>query len=382
MSLRPITLLGIVISMVTGIAFGITGYHAWQSSDLDSADIHALQQAVAQIQLNYVDDIPKQQLVNDALRGMLDGLDNHSNFLDASAFDDLQAETRGHFGGIGIELGLVEDYFTVVAPLDDTPAAHAGLQSGDRIVAIDQEPLRGKKLVDVVKTLRGPPGSDVHLRLRRADQSISVSLTRAMIEIASVKTRWLEPGYAYIRISQFQTGTGDDFTRALERLQAEHNIDGLVLDLRNNPGGVLQASVAVADAFLENGLIVYTEGRLPSSHLKYRASGADLLNGAPIVVLINQGSASASEIVAGALKDHARATLVGTRSYGKGSVQSVLPLTNKRAIKLTTAYYFTPNGETIHKQGIEPDVTLEASDNDAVLASAVKVLKGELHARL
>ncbi len=382
MSLRPITLLGIVISIVTGIALGITGYHAWVSSDFDSTNARALQQALVHIQSNYVDDVSKRQLVNDALRGMLDGLDDHSNFLDSTAFDELQAQTRGHFGGIGIELGLVDGYFTVVAPLDDTPAARAGLQSGDRIIELDRESLKGKQLVDVVKMLRGPPGSELHLKLRREDQSMDITLTRAKIEIASVRTRWLEPGYAYIRISQFQTDTGHDFTDALNALKNEDHIHGLVLDLRNNPGGVLQASVAVADAFLEKGLIVYTEGRQPSSHLKYRASGNDLLDGAPIAVLINQGSASASEIVAGALKDHSRATLLGTQSYGKGSVQSVLPLSDARAIKLTTAYYYTPNGATIHKQGIVPDIELEVSDNDAVLAEAVRILKVELHARL
>ncbi len=382
MSLRPITLLGIVISIVTGIALGITGYHAWVSSDFDSTNARALQQALVHIQSNYVDDVSKRQLVNDALRGMLDGLDDHSNFLDSTAFDELQAQTRGHFGGIGIELGLVDGYFTVVAPLDDTPAARAGLQSGDRIIELDRESLKGKQLVDVVKMLRGPPGSELHLKLRREDQSMDITLTRAKIEIASVRTRWLEPGYAYIRISQFQTDTGHDFKDALNALKNEDHIHGLVLDLRNNPGGVLQASVAVADAFLEKGLIVYTEGRQPSSHLKYRASGNDLLDGAPIAVLINQGSASASEIVAGALKDHSRATLLGTQSYGKGSVQSVLPLSDARAIKLTTAYYYTPNGATIHKQGIVPDIELEESDNDAVLAEAVRILKVELHARL
>ena len=261
-------------------------------------------------------------------------------------------------------------------------------------MALDQEPLRGLKLMDVVGLLRGPPGSEIELTISRPDvvENFAVSLVRSEIAIASVKARLLEPGYAYIRISQFQSSTGQEFNRALKSLRKENKTDleGLILDLRNNPGGVLQASVAVADAFLTEGLIVYTEGRLPSSHLKYRASGRDALAGKPIVVLINEGSASASEIVAGALQDHARARLLGDRSYGKGSVQSVMPLSGDRAIKLTTAYYYTPKGRSIHRTGIEPDIQFDFDEqpgDEALMHEALTLLKDSapvegLHARL
>lgn len=394
MQLRPITLVGIVLSMVSGICLGITGYHVWLDMQDQSPEAQAFDEVLNQVHASYVDEVDRGALVSSALKGMLDDLDGHSNYLDEHDYQELQAETDGHFGGIGIELGLVDDYFTVIAPLDDTPASRAGLVSGDRIVALDGTPLRGEKLADVIERLRGEPGSEVVLSIVRADQQqpLDVTLARAEIVVASVKSRLLEPGYGYIRISQFQSKTGEEFGRALDALEAENGSDlnGLVLDLRNNPGGVLQASVSVADAFLTDGLIVYTEGRLPSSHLKYRASGRDALHGKPIVVLINSGSASAAEIVAGALQDHQRAKLLGSRSYGKGSVQSVMPLSGHRALKLTTAYYYTPNGRTIHKSGIEPDVSFDferSSDDVAVMNEALALLKDPatsagLHARL
>ncbi|MFV2089362.1 MAG: S41 family peptidase, partial [Pseudomonadales bacterium] len=358
MNLRPITLVGIVVSMVSGIALGITGYRVWFDHRGESVEALTFDEVLNRVHSSYVDEVDKNDLVSNALHGMLDNLDGHSNYLDPSEFDDLQEETQGRFGGVGIELGLVEDYFTVIAPLDDTPASRAGLQPGDRIIELDSESLRGRKLIEVVELLRGEPGTSVDMRVRRSNESepFDLKLTRAQIKIASVRGRMIEPGYGYIRISQFQSNTGEEFSGVLKDLESETDagLDGLVLDLRNNPGGVLQASVAVADVFLKDGLIVYTEGRLPSSHLKYRASGRDALNGKPIVILINAGSASAAEIVAGALQDHARAQLLGSRSYGKGSVQSVMPLTGDRAIKLTTAYYYTPNGRSIHKIGIEP----------------------------
>lgn len=395
MALRPLTLLGIVISMVTGIALGISGYHNWLDERGTSLEALTFEEVLNQVRVSYVDEVDTQDLVNGALRGMLDNLDAHSNYLDPDDYSNLQAETSGQFGGVGIELGLVDDFFTVIAPLDDTPASAAGLQSGDRITKIDDQTLRGKKLRTVVKLLRGEPGSTLQLRIVRAETTpFDVTLTRATIKIASVKGHLIEPGYGYIRISQFQSRTSEDFARQLNDLIRDNKaaLDGLVLDLRNNPGGVLQASVAVADTFLEEGLIVYTEGRLPTSRLKYRASGKDVLDGAPIVVLINEGSASAAEIVAGALQDHKRAKLVGTKSYGKGSVQSVMPLSGNRAIKLTTAYYYTPEGRSIQKIGIEPDILVEFSVvtadhyDEVLMARALTVLKEDsargLHARL
>ncbi len=394
MHLRPITLVGIVLSMVTGIALGISGYHKWLDFRGESPESQAFDEVLNQVHASYVNEVDRRTLVSSALRGMLDELDDHSNYLDARDYADLQDETNGRFGGVGVELGLVDEYFTVIAPLDDTPAAGAGLKSGDRIIALDSEPLAGRKLMDVVSLLRGEPGSDVSLTIDRADEEpFDVTLTRAEITVASVRSELLEPGYGYVRISQFQSNTAREFNQALKDLAAENeqDLDGLILDLRNNPGGVLQASVSVADTFLSDGLIVYTEGRLPSSHLKYRASGRDALEGKPIVVLINAGSASAAEIVAGALQDHERAMLMGVTSYGKGSVQSVMPLSDDRALKLTTAYYYTPNGRTIHEAGIEPDVVFDEEENESgLMAEALALLKQEeteeptegLHARL
>jgi carboxyl-terminal processing protease len=320
---------------------------------------------------------------------MLSELDPHSRYVGGGDLDALEADTTGEFGGIGIEIGLMDDHFVVIAPMPDSPANSAGLAAGDRILELDNTSLRGKRLTDVVELLRGEPGSNVNLLISNDQQTRDVTLTRAIIEIASVEEQMLEPGYGYIRISQFHNTTGKDFLGALKKLTEENqsSLEGLVLDLRDNPGGVLQASVSVADAFLEDGLIVYTSGRLPSSHLKYRASGKDTLAGKPIVILINGGSASAAEIVAGALKDHSRATLIGATSYGKGSVQSVMPLDDHRAIKLTTAYYYTPNGASIHNIGIEPDmrvngVNLEnSSADDELMATALEVLKSQNTAR-
>jgi len=395
MTLRPITLIGIVISMVTGIALGIIGYRGWLYQE-EQPYSREFQEVLQQVHENYVKEVGKDELVLSALKGMLQNLDDHSSFLDTRDYNDLQAETTGHFGGVGIEIGLVDDYFTVIAPLDNTPADSAGLRSGDRIIELDHQSLKGQQLVDVVDRLRGQPGSSLHMRLLRetVQEPLDIELTREVIEVASVQNSMLEPGYGYIRIAQFQSATGEDFVAATEALadEAGGQLRGLVLDLRNNPGGVLQSSVSVADALLPEGLIVYTEGRLPSSHLKYRASGNDLLNGAPIVVLIDSGSASAAEIVAGALQDHQRAILMGSRSYGKGSVQSVVPLAHERALKLTTAHYFTPNGRSIHNLGIMPDEErVRGSESSEefeakLIADALVLLKQQdiprLHARL
>ena len=379
--------------MVTGIALGISGYHAWLHSETPSADARDFREVLTQVRDSYVNEVGERELVRGALKGMLSELDPHSRYVDGGELDNLQAETSGEVGGIGIEIGLVDDHFVVIAPLDHTPAAAAGLAAGDRILELDHRSLRGQKLIDVVRELRGDPGTDLHLRISSDGNARDVSLTRAVIGIASVEEQLLEPGYGYIRISQFSNSTAEDFVDALKSLTEENEtgLDGLVIDLRNNPGGVMQSSVSVADAFLEDGLIVYTSGRLPSSQLKYRASGKDLLQGKPIVILINGGSASAAEIVAGALKDHDRATLIGTTSYGKGSVQSVMPLDEKRAIKLTTAYYYTPNGASIHNTGIEPDIRMDDVGKDIdthegeVMARALDVLKNDapsLQARL
>lgn len=399
MSLRPLTLIGIVISMVTGVGLGISAYRAWLDpawprQGTESHDARVFDEVLNQVQASYVDDVDKNVLLRNAFRGMLEDLDDYSLFLDRDHYHELQADTTGRFGGIGIELGLDDHHFTVMGLMDDKPAQKAGLEAGDRIIEIDHRSLEGRKLLDVVDELRGDAGTQVHVRIRRDSDTRDLTLTRTSIELASVRGRLLEPGYAYVRITQFQSGTGSAFDSMVEDLRRESggHVSGLVLDLRNNPGGVLQASVSVADALLEKGLIVYTEGRLPSSKRTYRATKGDLTGGAPVVLLVNGGSASASEIVAGALQDHGRAIIMGSRSYGKGSVQSVMPLSGDQAIKLTTAYYYTPNGRSIHHKGIEPDMIRTRGDESAsafdarLMGDALGVLKqspaARLHARL
>ncbi len=387
MTLRPLTLIGIIVSIVTGISLGVLAHIL--TRDTTSADPSAtLSEALRQVSDNYVEEVSEEELLNYAIEGMMQSLDDHSGYLDAKAFEALQANTSGEFGGIGIELGLVDGYFTIIAPIDGTPAARAGLKAGDRITRVNDAPVQGLKLDALIDTLRGKPGSTLTLTVKSDDHAPrDVALTRDTIAIASVRGRLLEPGFAYLRISQFQTSTGRDTAAVLTDLgdEAETPLKGLVLDLRNNPGGTLQSSVEVADHFLEEGLIVYTEGRLASSYAKYRATRGDVLGGMPIVVLINSGSASASEIVAGALQDHGRAQLMGSKSYGKGSVQSILPLHQDQAIKITTAYYFTPNGRSIHESGIEPDFPFDGED-DALLSEALTLLKAtednSLQARL
>lgn len=309
----------------------------------------------------YVQPIDDNTLLEYAIKGMLAGLDPHSAYLSAQDYDNLQESTEGEFGGLGIEVGVHEDGILVISPIDDTPASRAGLKPQDVIVRINQTPTRGLSLSQGVDLMRGAPGTQILLGVRRGSQTFEVSLTRAIIAVTSVKTRLLEPHYGYIRISQFQTRTGKDVQDALADLFARNQGDlrGLILDLRNNPGGILQSAVAVADAFLTEGLIVYTEGRLPDAELRFSADARDPSQGVPLIVLINAGSASASEIVAGALQDHKRAVLMGSASFGKGSVQSVLPLKGERALKLTTALYFTPSGRSIQAQGITPDIKVQ-----------------------
>jgi len=291
---------------------------------------------------------------------MLSNLDPHSAYLDPQEFEELQESTSGEFGGLGIEVGVEDGFIKVVSPIDDTPASKAGIEAGDLIVKIDGQPTKGLSMMDAVDKMRGKPGSKISLTLMRGEggKPFDVELARAVIKVQSVKSQFLEKGYGYVRITQFQINTGEEVGKALAKLRKDNNgkLKGLVLDLRNNPGGVLQSAVEVADHFLTDGLIVYTKGRIANSELRFSADPADASEGVPLVVLINGGSASAAEIVAGALQDHKRGVLMGTDSFGKGSVQTVLPLNNDRALKLTTALYFTPNGRSIQAQGIVPDI--------------------------
>ncbi|MEH6824269.1 MAG: S41 family peptidase [Motiliproteus sp.] len=311
----------------------------------------------------YVEPVEDSVLLENAIKGMLRGLDPHSSYLDPKAFEHLQVSTRGEFGGLGLEVGMENGLIRVVAPIDDTPAQRAGVQPGDLILKLDQTPVRGMDLAAAVRQMRGKPGTDIVLTIMREGEPkpLELTLTRAVIKVTSVKSRMIDGDMGYLRISQFQVHTGVDLNKAIESLKQQASLKGLVLDLRNNPGGVLNAAVDTSDAFLDEGLIVYTKGRQGQSELRYSASADNASGKLPLVVLINSGSASASEIVAGALQDHKRAVIMGTPSFGKGSVQTILPLTNKRALKLTTARYFTPSGRSIQAEGIVPDIRVERS---------------------
>ncbi|MDT4812503.1 Carboxy-terminal processing protease CtpB [compost metagenome] len=322
-------------------------------------ELRTFAEVLDRIKSAYVEPVDDKTLLENAIKGMLSNLDPHSAYLEPEDFQELQESTSGEFGGLGIEVGAEDGFIKVVSPIDDTPASRAGIQPGDLIVKIDGQPTKGISLMDAVDKMRGKAGSKITLTLvRDGGRPFDVELVRAAIKVKSVKSQLLEKGYGYLRITQFQVNTGEEVGKALAKLRKDNNarLSGLVLDLRNNPGGVLQSAVEVSDHFLKKGLIVYTKGRIANSELRFSADPADASEGVPLVVLINGGSASAAEIVAGALQDHKRGVLMGTDSFGKGSVQTVLPLNNDRALKLTTALYYTPNGRSIQAQGIVPDI--------------------------
>jgi len=318
--------------------------------------------AYGRIKSDYVEVIDDETILRNAIKGMLSGLDPHSAYLDQQGFEQIREGTSGEFGGLGIEVGMDDGIIKVISPIDDTPAEKAGVLPGDLIVHIDGKAVKGMSLSEAVKIMRGKPGSSIVLSIIRDNETnpINITIIRDIIKVKSVKSRLLETDYGYVRIASFQSRTAEQLKKAIKKLLKENKrpLKGLVLDLRNNPGGVLNSSVDVADIFLDKGLLVYTEGRVKDSQLKFSATKGDLLNGAPIVVLVNGGSASASEIVAGALQDQKRAIIMGTQTFGKGSVQTILPLTNETAIKITTARYYTPSGRSIQAEGIEPDVPL------------------------
>src|SRR5581483_10846079 len=320
-------------------------------------------QILDKVKAEYVEPVDDKTLLQNALRGMLSGLDPHSAYLDKSEFKDMNVVTTGKFGGLGIEVQLQGGLVRVVSPIDDTPAAKAGIKPGDLIVKIDDAPVQGMTINDAVTKMRGEPGTKVKLIVVRDNtpQPLTFDLKRDVIKVSSVRGRMLEPGYAYVRISQFQIDTGKNFDETLAKLkkQSGGELKGLVLDLRNNPGGVLNAAVDVSDALLEKGPIVSIRGRDPGNNHEFDATRGDDLDGRPLVVLVNGGSASAAEIVAGALQDQHRAILVGSKTFGKGSVQTIVPLQNDDAIKLTTARYYTPSGRSIQAEGIVPDVALQ-----------------------
>ena len=344
--------------------------HDGGAPDFTPKDKRLFAEVLDLIHEDYVDRTDNHQLMSNAIRGMVGELDPHSAFMDAEEFEDLRIATEGNYSGIGVEVALDGGVLKVIAPIDGSPAARAGIHPGDAILQIDGRALRTERLADVIATIRGEPGTVVKLTIGRetAPKPLEFSIERALVSVHSVRFEMLEPGYGYLRISQFSETTGADTGAAIRALEQKSGgrLRGLVLDLRNNPGGVLDAAVEVSDAFLDKGVIVSAEGRSEESRFRMEAMAGDLSLGTPIAVLVNEGSASAAEIVAGALRDNGRAKLLGQRTFGKGSVQTVMPLEDGQALKLTTSRYFTPSGVSIHERGLEPDMPLPARPPEAL----------------
>jgi carboxyl-terminal processing protease len=370
---------GILIGALMTTTVTVFADKSSATTSLPLEELRAFTDVYVRIKNDYVETVDDKELLENAIRGMLSGLDPHSAYLDVDEFKELQIGTSGEFGGLGIEVGMEDGFVKVISPIDDTPAERAGVKAGDLIVRLDDTPVKGMSLNDAVKKMRGKKGTSITLTIVRegADAPLKINIVRDVIRVKSVKQRMLEPGYGYVRITSFQSKTTSGLIDAVEKLEKENKgpLKGLVLDLRNNPGGVLTGAVGISDAFLEDGLIVYTEGRVADSKLRYNASPGDVIDGAPLVVLINGGSASASEIVSGALQDHKRALVLGTKSFGKGSVQTILPLKSDTAIKLTTAKYFTPSGRSIQAEGIEPDIELKQHELAEIKNSSIAPLK-------
>ncbi|MDN5783001.1 MAG: S41 family peptidase, partial [Luteimonas sp.] len=366
------SILLIVLGIAIGIAISVAeiGFAEYDVNNTETSatelpldELRSFVEILNRVKQGYVEEVSDKDLIENSIRGMLDGLDPHSAYLSPQAFKELSISTTGEFGGLGIQVTMDNGFVRVVAPIDDTPAKRAGVEAGDLIIRINDEPVKGMTLMEAVKVMRGKPGSEITLTILREGETapFEITIERAVIEVKSVKSRMLDDGYGYIRISHFANHTGDNLRQQIKDLkeQAGGSLKGIVLDLRNNPGGVLHAAVAVADTFLEDGQVVSMRGRAPNTDQVFKAEPGDLLDGQPIVVLVNEGSASASEIVAGALKDNGRAIIMGRRTFGKGSVQTILPLKSGAAIKLTTARYYTPSGDSIQARGITPDVVIE-----------------------
>ena len=380
-------LVGAIAGILVSLNFQAIGQLATRSP-LPVEELRSFTEVFGAIKQNYVEPVEDKKLITEAINGMLAGLDPHSAYLDAEAFKELQVGTQGQFGGLGIEVGMEDGLVKVISPIEDTPAYRAGIKPGDLIVKLDDVQVKGMTLNDAVKRMRGKPNTQIVLTISRKGepQPIIVTLTRAVIKVQSVKSRVIEPGYGWVRVSQFQEATPDSLARHLETMFKQGSLKGLVLDLRNDPGGLLYGAVAISAAFLPHkALVVSTDGRTEDARKKFYATNEDYLRGAkddmlrnlpaavktvPMVVLVNGGSASASEIVAGALQDHKRAIVIGTQTFGKGSVQTIMPLGNNTAIKLTTARYYTPSGRSIQAKGITPDVIVE--EPGATLAARIR----------
>src|SRR5213078_109319 len=359
-------------------------------------ELRAFTEVEDAIKKNYVEPVEDKKLFTEAINGMLTGLDPHSAYLDQEAFKELQVGTQGQFGGLGIEVGMEDGFVKVISPIEDTPAFKAGIKPGDLIIKLDEMPVKGMTLTDAVKKMRGKPNTQITLTISRKGETVPVvvTLTRAIIRVQSVKSKTIEPGYVWVRVSQFQEATAENLVKQLDALFRGGQVKGLVLDLRNDPGGLLHGAVAVSAAFLQpKSLVVSTDGRAEDAKKKFYASpddyarrGEDVLKSlpqavksVPMVVLVNGGSASASEIVAGALQDHKRAKVLGTQTFGKGSVQTIMPLGNNTAIKLTTARYYTPGGRSIQALGITPDLVIEDPSDTAI---APRVREADLQRHL
>ena len=383
-----LVVLGAALGIAASLHFSAVADRQASTVQLPVDDLRLFSEVFGRIKNDYVEPVEDKKLLKEAINGMLTGLDPHSAFLDQDAYKDLQVGTQGEFGGLGIEVGSEDGFVKVVAPIEDTPAHRAGIQAGDLIIKLDGVSLKGMSLNDAVKKMRGKPHTEVALTIMRKGQPapVDIKLKRDVIRVKSVKARIIEPGYGMLRITQFQEHTGENLVQAVNDLykQSNGNVKGLVVDLRMNPGGLLNAAVAVSAAFLpKNALVVYTDGRTEDAKMRLTANKENYVRGAfredylsklpaaaktvPIVVLVNGASASASEIVAGALQDHKRATVIGTQTFGKGSVQTILPLPNNQAVKLTTARYYTPNGRSIQAKGIAPDIVIEDTATDSRL---------------
>ena len=372
--------LGLVAGVSISLNYSAIADKETLATPLPVEELRAFSEVFGRIKSDYVEPVTDKKLITDAIAGMLNGLDPHSAYLDADAFKELQVGTHGEFGGLGIEVGMEDGVLKVISPIEDTPAYQAGIKPGDFIIKIDDTLIKGMALNDAVKRMRGKPGSKIVLTIIRKNEPkpFEITLVRAIIKVQSVKSKLLEPGYGFVRITQFQEMTGQNLATALEKLVKENKgpLKGLVLDLRNDPGGLLTGAVAVSSAFLpRDALVVYTEGRTEDAKMRLTANPdnylrsssdkdflkmvPDSIKSVPLIVLVNAGTASASEIVAGALQDHKRAVIMGEQTFGKGSVQTVLPLGNGTGIKLTTARYYTPGGRSIQAKGIEPDILVE-----------------------
>ena len=382
------TVLVLVFGIFVGVSVSLTSSvlaekKAEETVGLPLNELRNFSDIFARVKTDYVEDVDDKTLLEYAIRGMLSGLDPHSTYLNPEEYKELKIGTTGKFGGLGIQVGMEDGFVKVISPIDDTPAFRAGIQAGDLIIRLNEKSVKGMTLNDAVKIMRGDPGTDITLTVVRegADKPLPFTVTRDIISVKSVKSRILEPDYGYIRISNFQSETARDLVTELSKLKKENKneLKGLVLDLRNNPGGVLSAAADVSDAFINNGKLVYTKGRIENSDFEFNAKPGDIMNGSPLVVLINGGSASASEIVAGALQDHNRAVVMGTKSFGKGSVQTIQELRSGGAVKITTARYFTPKGRSIQGEGITPDIILERYDvTDSKDEGALRIKESDL----